>query len=303
MSEGRVLYHSASGIGNVIQMAPAVRQLSKHFAVDLWHHPDCYKDAHLSLRRYVDRVFVGDVRPTGDYRFQVFSSYVQKCYWHYQRLDGVDEIHADINVQNEVESNMSVLPRIGIHVDPDDPEVWSDCCAYTTFDSDHDVSLHAGGKPGREWSSKRWRNFEELASRLAGSGLSVVSIGSQDEYIPGTRNMCGLPLLESFGVIRNSRVHVANDCGSYHAACALGIPNVAIFCSTSVAKNYHSGLHRDAVIMGQALPCQPCQMTPQWGRCLIGERCRDLRADYVVHEVNALLASNGPRKDSVECSQ
>lgn len=96
--------------------------------------------------------------------------------------------------------------------------------------------------PGAEYgAAKRWPHFGALAQRLA---QPVVLLGSAKEaglceairaQAPGRcRNLAGrTTLAEAFALIAGAAHVVSNDSGLMHVAAALGVPQVAIFGSSS----------------------------------------------------------------------
>ncbi|MDB5742083.1 MAG: lipopolysaccharide heptosyltransferase [Polaromonas sp.] len=116
----------------------------------------------------------------------------------------------------------------------------------------HELGLRRGGyvvfAPGAEFGvAKRWpaRHFSELAARLA---LPVVLLGSGKEALlcdeiaapvnaaqPGKcLNLAGKTSLpQALALIAGSSSIVSNDSGLMHVAAALGVPQVAIFGSSS----------------------------------------------------------------------
>jgi heptosyltransferase II len=96
--------------------------------------------------------------------------------------------------------------------------------------------------PGAEYGpAKRWPHFGALAQRLA---QPVILLGSAKEadlcdaiaaQAPGrARNLAGqTSLLEAFALIAGAGSVVSNDSGLMHVAAAFGVPQVALFGSSS----------------------------------------------------------------------
>jgi len=102
--------------------------------------------------------------------------------------------------------------------------------------------------PGAEYGpAKRWpaAHYAELARSLhASSGFAVVLLGSRSEAglcmeiaaaAPGACKVLAgqLPLLDSMAIVAGARGMVSNDSGLMHIAAAFGVPQVAVFGSTS----------------------------------------------------------------------
>ena len=116
----------------------------------------------------------------------------------------------------------------------------------------HELKLQRGAyyvfAPGAEYGpAKRWpaSHFSELAARL---GLPVVLLGSGKEAAlcaeiaapvnaqqPGQcLNFAGrTSLLQAFCLIASSKATISNDSGLMHVAAAFGVPQVAIYGSSS----------------------------------------------------------------------
>lgn len=104
--------------------------------------------------------------------------------------------------------------------------------------------------PGAEYGpAKRWpaAHYATLASSLhRRSGLPIVLLGSGSERAlcdeiaaaapDACRNLAGrVPLLDAMALIAAARGLVSNDSGLMHVAAAFGLPQVAVFGSTSPA--------------------------------------------------------------------
>lgn len=159
------------------------------------------------------------------------------------------------------------------------------------------LGLRRGGYyvlvPGAEFGpAKRWpaSHFAELARQLA---LPVVLLGSSKEFDlcqaiaapvnaeqPGhCHNLAGkTSLTQALGVIAASRCTVSNDSGLMHVAAAFGVPQVALFGSSSPLHTPPLNDKASVLWLKQqpdyqpALDCAPCfQRTCPLGhtRCLV----------------------------------
>ncbi|HET7453579.1 MAG TPA: glycosyltransferase family 9 protein [Thermoanaerobaculia bacterium] len=121
--------------------------------------------------------------------------------------------------------------------------------------------------PGAGWANKCWgeERFAALADRVRRErGVSpVVSWGPGDESrAQSLARLLGAPAIPALDfrglarVIAASTFFAAGDTGPLHLADALGVPTVAIFGPTELARNgpYRSG----GVAFSSALPCAPC---------------------------------------------
>ncbi|MEO7336358.1 MAG: lipopolysaccharide heptosyltransferase II [Caldimonas sp.] len=129
--------------------------------------------------------------------------------------------------------------------------------------------------PGAEYGpAKRWpaTRYSELARSLQDSdALPVVLLGSAGEAslcnaiaaaAPGAcRVLAGqVPLLDAMKIIAGARGVVSNDSGLMHVAAAFGVPQVAVFGSTS-PEHTPPLSHRAQVIWLKrelGLACMPC---------------------------------------------
>jgi ADP-heptose:LPS heptosyltransferase len=140
------------------------------------------------------------------------------------------------------------------------------------------------------WQIKSYPYYEEVAKLLKNEGYSVASIGAKDEYISGTVDMTGLGLLDSGGVIKNSRLLISNDSAMYHYANALMVKNIVIFNSTSIKKNYDKRFHKYSTIIGRDdLKCRPCQAGRRWNKDCKTWDCREIAPEVIYEAVRGLL--------------
>ncbi|WP_330893035.1 lipopolysaccharide heptosyltransferase II [Ramlibacter alkalitolerans] len=152
--------------------------------------------------------------------------------------------------------------------------------------------------PGAEYGpAKRWPHFGALAQRIA---QPVVLLGSGKEadlceaialQAPGrTRNLAGkTSLLEAFALIAGAGNVVSNDSGLMHVAAAFGVPQVALFGSSSPLHTPPLNDRAQVVWLKQdpdylpPLDCAPCFQR----ECPLGHfRCLN---DVSAQRVHALL--------------
>lgn len=146
-----------------------------------------------------------------------------------------------------------------------------------------DFALIPCGKPGDEWSRKKWSGFYMAASCLEGEGYSVEAFGTQDDvrnaglqgWWRGHYDLEKLPLR-----LLRCKVAISTDSGVGHLASSLGIPTIMLFTATSHVKGQPLGPHR---LITRSLPCAPCQSTDRWKKCFDWE-CGRISADPVVEE-------------------
>lgn len=146
--------------------------------------------------------------------------------------------------------------------------------------------------PGAEFgSSKRWppEYFAQLAQTKLNEGYQVWLMGSPNDQPvtqqiqEATANRCHnlagqTNLAQAIDLLSLANKAVTNDSGLMHVACALDLPVVALFGSTS--PDFTPPLHPQAKVLSVNVACQPCFKRT----CPIGnQRCmRDLKPDYVL---------------------
>ena len=160
--------------------------------------------------------------------------------------------------------------------------------------------------PGAEYGpAKRWpeSHYALLAETLhRGHGLPVLLLGSGQERalcdaiaaaVPSgsCRVLCGaVPLIDAMALIAAARAVVSNDSGLMHVAAAFGVPQVALFGSTSPEHTPPLNPHAQVIWLKQALAleCSPCfERQCRFGhtRCLV-----ELKPALVDQALTAALA-------------
>ncbi len=123
--------------------------------------------------------------------------------------------------------------------------------------------------PGAEFGvAKKWpaKHYAEVANALLAAGRQVWLIGSPKDAADcaaiaasaaGVRDLSGrTSLLDALDLLSFAEQVICNDSGLMHMACALNIPTVGIFGSTSA--KFTPPLGDRAVAIAQQLSCQPC---------------------------------------------
>ena len=127
----------------------------------------------------------------------------------------------------------------------------------------YDVIVHNGCNRNVSipnlWKIKLYPEFENLVLDL-NKEYGVASIGTPDEFIPGTVNETGKCIEKSIELIRKCKVFISSDTGTYHIAGALGKPGIVIFTATSPWKNRDKIFHKTIECVRRTdLDCSPCQ--------------------------------------------
>jgi heptosyltransferase-2 len=123
--------------------------------------------------------------------------------------------------------------------------------------------------PGAEFGpAKKWpaANYAALADELQARGHEVWLIGSPKDAADceaiaksseGVVNLAGeTSLLDAVDLLSLARQAVCNDSGLMHIACALGVPTIGIFGSTS--PDFTPPLGDEAQVAELDLDCRPC---------------------------------------------
>jgi len=120
------------------------------------------------------------------------------------------------------------------------------------------LAVFAGARYG---SAKRWNGFPEVANLLK---MPAVFYGTAQEEaglsdmaeLCGGRCETGLSLPDLAHRLLTARACVGNDSGGVHLAAALGVPTVAVFCSTSPFWTGPRGSRTVSVVTRAG--CSPC---------------------------------------------
>ena len=282
----KILFTSGEGVGNVMQCAPVLRTMKEvldYDIIDFWFAFGAYPIT-ANLFPYVNRWLVGNQLNyinIKDYE-GVTATHWTRDYVRQIPLPLLNKITLLSPNRSEVDSYMDIARDLGVK---EEEILWQAECTYKKVDDKYDIVLNDGYKKigAGNWGRKGYPHYKEVAELLKAEGFSVCSVGSKTEWIEGTENKTGLPLLYSLGVIKNSKLSVCNDSGLYHCANGLKKTNVAVFTATSTKKNFDPRFHQYTNIMTRDdLECRPCQNTPRWKTCTSFE-CRNIDPEIIVN--------------------
>ena len=154
--------------------------------------------------------------------------------------------------------------------------------------------------PAAEYGpAKRWpsAHFAELANKLQELGYQVWIMGSSkdqalaEEIIQAAKvqtqlyNLCGrTDLVEVIDLLACAKVVVSNDSGLMHVACAVNVPVIAVYGSSS--PDFTPPLSNLAIIEQLSLDCSPCfARTCKYGHynCL-----QLIKPEMILNQINKL---------------
>ena len=155
--------------------------------------------------------------------------------------------------------------------------------------------------PAAEYGpAKRWpaAHFAELASVLQQQNYQVWLLGSAkdqglaEEIIAqanlqhSLHNLCGRTnLVEVIDLLAAAKVVVSNDSGLMHVACAVGVPVIAIYGSSS--PDFTPPLSAKAIIAQVAIECSPCfARTCKFGHYLC---LQQISVQQILAQINSLV--------------
>jgi len=287
----RILFCTGEGIGNTIQTIPVICTLKEilGYSVDMWHAFGAFHIPHIIP--YVDKWFVGNEIARAN-----FTEYIGlvSTFWTRDYIKIIPRLKLMNKIQplkmnrSEVDTYMDIARDLGAR---DEDLIWYGNCCYNKTNEKYDVVISDGynRQGSADWSIKQYPYYKEVITLLKERSLDICALGAPNEHISGTVDRTGLNLLDSLGIIKNSRLVLSNDSGLYHAANALGVQNIVIFTATSIEKNYDSRFHKFSTIIGRDdLDCRPCQAGRKWKTCKTWE-CREIDPKIIAEKVEELL--------------
>lgn len=287
----KILFCTGEGVGNVIQTIPAIRTIKEvlGYDVDFWHIFGSFKVP--KLIPYVDNWYIGpqlNKANLSQYEGHVTTFWTKQVKLPIKRLNKPRKLK--MVGESEVDTYMHITRDLGAK---EEDLIWHGECLYNERKEKFDIVLNNGYNPvgSANWRVKSYPHYEELTNLLKARGYSICSIGTKKEHIKGTENMTGLPLLDSLGIIKNSKMLICNDSGMYHCANALNKDNITLFTATSVEKNYDKRFHTfSTLIFRDDLPCRPCQATRRWNKDCKTWDCREIDPEYIAAQAEGILS-------------
>ena len=289
MSIKRILVCHAEGIGNAIELSPCLRTLKEVLGLELIYH-HAFGTLNRNNNSNIFPYVVND-----NYHISGISKFLTGCdglvatFWArdvithapFNQIKLLNDIKPLSMYRSEVDTYMDIARDLGV---PEEKLIYEAECNYNKVDDYFDVVVANGyNRSGAaNWSVKGYPGYPKVVDLLIEHGVSVCSVGAKTEYVEGTKDMTGLSLLDSFGVIKNAKCLLANDSGMYHAANALKVPNIVLFTATSIEKNRDSRFHRYSKVLGRDdLKCRPCQDKRRWNKDCKKWKCQDIDPIHV----------------------
>lgn len=304
----RVLVAVGSGIGNICHTTPLIKALSDHYgtAIDVLMCGDydgvsCLFGGSESVGTVFESIAALDGRAYdlalithcyGSVTPQLNARHVieSRAIAHFEPGGEEHEAHFNLNV---------FAPRID-GFDPQQIGLRYFLGGWSYRRPGHGrIAMHAGCKKGN-WVAKRWPYFAELATRLRGLGYEVASVGTEDEYVPGTLDLTGGSIETMIDRLTTCDLVISNDSGVMNLANALEIPLVALFGPTNAETRGPFGL--DSRIVAVKADCSPCEIsTTHIGKFKSGA-CDCMRAIGVEHVLEAALTLANKKKTPAQAA-
>ena len=264
----RILVAVGAGVGNICHTTPLVRRLAEHHGVPVdvlvnGDFPGCG-----SLFRGAPWVATVYEQPE-----QVLSTtYDLVVITHsYGRVVPPLSAGRVVNArelapfdptagEHEVDTNLRLLERgLGIEIRPHDRHGYFLGTHRYRSPASGRVALHAGCKGG-VYLVKRWPHFAELAAALEEAGYTVVSVGTENEHVPGTGRAVGGTVEDTVRELMGCDALISNDSGIMNLGNALGMPVVAFFGPSSA--RVRGPVNAPALTFQTQLACSPCEEKP-----------------------------------------
>ncbi|MCR0985556.1 glycosyltransferase family protein [Roseomonas populi] len=277
-SAKRILVAVGAGLGNIVQTSPLIRRLAEHYGrpVDVvvkedfkgcsvlvagapWVNMVFPLDRNVVRREY-DLVYVthsfGDIIPS----FNANTVIAARRHFVFQMTKDM----------HEAEFNLFCAEKLlGVPFEKADAAKYFVADAHRATIPNGLIGIHSGGKGGEweegSWLNKRWPYYKDLVKALQVQGYKVASFGVGSEYVEGTIDLTGTPLMESVRNIAACSYFIGNDSGLMHIADGLGVPLTTIFGPTSVVKN--GPLAPTSSVIELKKDCAPCQFDERFATC------------------------------------
>ncbi len=167
---------------------------------------------------------------------------------------------------HEVDRNLSLLKPLGVKKFIRETKLFADTEPIKKFglvEKDYVVISPFSNFPLKEWSLENWN---ELIKKL---DIKIVITGTKGDLkkaeglIKNKKiiNLVGrTSLRELMGVIKGSKLVIANDSSPVHIANALGVPAITVYTATSSKYGFYPLM---GAYLDNPAPCSPCSPNPK----------------------------------------
>lgn len=281
------------GIGNQVQMLPAINEIYNLYSHEYNFHiintePHCilftkYLFKNLNIYEYPPINIKYDAKITFPFTKDInlnCTSLNKKNYPFTERMK-VSEVQINIEAINNLNNIANNIYNVE-HYFPVNNNVSI---------KKYDIIIHNGCNINpinpNLWKIKLYNNMNELVNNI-NKDYNIACIGNKNEYINGCINETGRSIEESVELIRNCKLFISNDTGTYHIAAALKKKGIVIFTATSHLKNYNSIFHNSIQVIRKNIPCSPCQIKGNgyWLGCQNNRDCTYISIEDIKNIIN-----------------
>jgi ADP-heptose:LPS heptosyltransferase len=308
MSDTRTIAYFKNGIGNFVQMTPALQALAsmeESGRIDLCID-SCWEDMRSGAFadifagcQFIDKVirFPAEKFPREYKRWfyskhsegsDAFTLFQAKAPLFGNKTDWV------ASLTNEVDYYMNLVRAVGYR-GPTPRQYFPVMGAEQTQRVLTGTRPHVGlcnGSFGKMAIAKQWPHFARLAEALRlmyDVRIVTVGVGKELSDVQADSALVGkLSITETAAVIQQLKLLITVDSGLMHVADALGVPTLVIFGGSLVSKN--GPVNPETPVVRLGLPCQPCQYTGLFDQCTNPICLKELTVGAVLHHVRAFLS-------------
>ena len=299
----KLLWIISQGIGNVAETIPAYLNLKNKLGeenIDVRYMPQYGTDSMEKASFYPARVEMITPDIVG-YYFKQMKSKKRKMYDYVIKVPYVEDPTGSYvpevldnmrEKDSEVQRNLRICDFFGA-----EKEMLKEHRIGKKYKIEKsekkEVVLHNGGLTAGTWKKKKYPQFKELAKRLVAEGYRVMSIGSSDEYIEGTKNHTGVCIDKTMSILEKADFYIGTDTGTAHLAGLLGIQGLMLFTVTDEKKNWDADFHKSLKpVFIEDLECRPCQRGYHWVFTRNCEQepapCQFISVDKIIEESKRL---------------
>ena len=267
----KILFLLQQGGGNVIQTIPAYLALKETHDIDLVYMPIYPTDSVSKCD-----IYPGDIKEvTPEEVRKIRKNYDWQINYPYGFLVNpqgsyVSDVLDNLNeTDSEVTRDMQVCDFFGVKKDI--KREWRSNERKGRF-----ILIANGSLNVKEWAKKKYPMMANLVKLLKQkTDIPIASIGGKEEYVRGTVDLTGIPLLDTAGYMEKAHMCITTDTMAMHMAGLMEVPTVAVFTCTSETKNLDKEFHHSVKVVRNNIPCSPGQWGYHWHpECVV---CANLR--------------------------